>query len=142
VLRTNVTRTEIAIQILTCAALVGLLGAIGLRLNYYQLRSALGRCSLGMVMLVNFVVIPALALSTVHSFDLNRSTILLGAAPFAPVAAIFARMAGADLPLAAAPTGMFPVVLLAVLEISLLCPGCARHRAKVQYPNQPVVWKS
>ena len=91
-LRTNVTRTEIAIQILTCAALVGLLGAIGLRLNYYQLRSALGRCSLGMVMLVNFVVIPALALSTVHSFDLNRSTILLGAAPFAPVAAIFARI--------------------------------------------------
>ncbi|HEY2713160.1 MAG TPA: hypothetical protein VGI60_11650 [Chthoniobacterales bacterium] len=117
------TRTEIAIQILTCAALVGLLGAVGLRLNYYQLRSALARCPLGKVILVNFVVIPALALSIAHIFGLNRSTIiamvLLGAAPFAPAVPIFARMAGADLSLAAALTGMFPVVSVVVTPFAV-----------------------
>ena len=35
------TGIEIAIQVLTCSALVGLLGAVGLRLTYAEVKAAL-----------------------------------------------------------------------------------------------------
>ena len=38
------TGIEITIQVLTCSALVGLLGAVGLRLTYGEVKAALARC--------------------------------------------------------------------------------------------------
>jgi hypothetical protein len=58
-----VTGTEITIQALTCAALAGLLGAVGLRLTLAEVNDALRRCRFVVILLVNFLVVPALALS-------------------------------------------------------------------------------
>jgi BASS family bile acid:Na+ symporter len=108
------TRIEIAIQILTCSALVGLLGAVGLRLTYAEVKTALHRCRFIAILLLNFVFVPAIAVATAVAFDLNRDLaigmVLLAAAPFAPVVPVFARMARARLALAAALTGVFPIV--------------------------------
>ena len=108
------TGVELTIQVLTCSALVGLLGAVGLRLTYGEVRAALARCRFAAIVLVNFVAIPALAVVAVISFGLSREVgtgmILLAAAPFAPVVPVFARMARAELALAAALTGVFPLL--------------------------------
>ncbi len=40
----TVTSNETTIQILTCSALVGLLGAVGLRLTWGEVKAALVRC--------------------------------------------------------------------------------------------------
>ena len=108
------TGVELTIQVLTCSALVGLLGAVGLRLTYGEVRAALARCRFAAIVLVNFVAIPVLAVVAIMSFGLSREVgagmILLAAAPFAPVVPVFARMARAELALAAALTGIFPLL--------------------------------
>jgi len=116
------TGVELTIQVLTCSALVGLLGAVGLRLTYGEVRAALARCRFGAIVLVNFVAIPALAVVAVMSFGLSREVgtgmILLAAAPFAPVVPVFARMARAELALAAALTGIFPLLSAVLTPIA------------------------
>jgi bile acid:Na+ symporter, BASS family len=108
------TWTEIIIQILTCSALVGLLGAVGLRLTLGEVKRALKRCRFAAILAVNFIVIPLLTVAAATGFGLKRETaiamILLAASPFAPVVPVFARMARAELALAAALTGVFPLV--------------------------------
>jgi len=116
------TGVELTIQVLTCSALVGLLGAVGLRLTYGEVRAALARCRFAAIVLVNFTVIPALAVVAVMSFGLSREVgtgmILLAAAPFAPVVPVFARMARAELALAAALTGIFPLLSAVLTPIA------------------------
>ena len=116
------TGVELTIQVLTCSALVGLLGAVGLRLTYGEVRAALARCRFAAIVLVNFTVIPALAVVAVMSFGLSREVgtgmILLAAAPFAPVVPVFARMARAELALAAALTGIFPLLSAVLIPIA------------------------
>ena len=107
------TGIEIAIQVLTCSALVGLLGAVGLRLTYGEVKAALARCRFTAILLLNFALIPALAVVIVKAFALEGDVIiamvLLAAAPFAPVVPVFARMARADSRFAAALTAVFPL---------------------------------
>jgi BASS family bile acid:Na+ symporter len=109
-----VTGIEIAIQILTCGALVGLLGAVGLRLTWGEVKSALSRCRLTAIVLANFIAVPALAAGAAAGLGLERdiavAMVLLAAAPFAPVVPVFARLARADLALAAGLTAAFPLV--------------------------------
>jgi BASS family bile acid:Na+ symporter len=108
-----VTGTELTIRVLTCSALAGLLGAVGLRLRYAEAETALRGCRFAAILFVNFVVIPALGVAVASAFALPRDVtvamILLAASPFAPVVPVFARLVGADLPLAAALTGIFPL---------------------------------
>jgi BASS family bile acid:Na+ symporter len=107
------TGTEITIQVLTCSALAGLLGAIGLRLTWREVTTALKQCRLVAILVVNFAAIPLLAVAIATGFTLRRelaiALILLAASPFAPVVPVFARMARGDLALAAALTGVFPI---------------------------------
>jgi len=124
-----VTALEITIQVLTCSALVGLLGAVGLRLTYGEVKAALKRCRFTAILVVNFAAIPALAVVMAKAFALERDVaiamILLAAAPFAPVVPVFARMARADLAAAAALTAVFP------LTSALLTPLAARIALRV-----------
>jgi BASS family bile acid:Na+ symporter len=112
------TGVELMIQVLTCSALVGLLGAVGLRLTYAEVKRSLAQSRFLPIVLLNFVAVPALAVLAVIGFRLGGEVatgmILLAAAPFAPVVPVFARMARAELALAAALTGIFPL-LAAVL---------------------------
>jgi bile acid:Na+ symporter, BASS family len=120
------------IRILTISALAGLLGAVGLRLTLGEVLASLKKCRFTAILLANFIVIPALTAGLAVAFKLDWETttamILLGAAPFAPVVPVFARLARADLALAAGLTSVFPV-LSAVLtpvvcQITLsLLPG-------------------
>jgi bile acid:Na+ symporter, BASS family len=108
-----VTAIEITIQILTCSALVGLLGAVGLRLTYGEVRAALRPARFALILLANFILVPALAVAAVRFFHVEKNAavaiVVLAAAPFAPVVPVFARLARADLALAAALTGVFPI---------------------------------
>lgn len=131
------TGTELAIQVLTCSALVGLLGAVGLRLSYAEVKAALTQCRFSLILLVNFGIIPALAMAGVVAFGLKPTTaagmILLAAAPFAPVVPVFARMSRGHLALAAALTGVMPLFsavitpLIAQVALSILSYGAAVH---------------
>jgi len=107
-------KTETIIRILTISALAGLLGAVGLRLTLGQVTASLRKCRFLPILLVNFIVVPALAVATARMFGLGRETaiamILLAAAPFAPVVPVFARMARADLALAAGLSSVFAVL--------------------------------
>jgi BASS family bile acid:Na+ symporter len=131
----NVTGTEITIQVLTCSALVGLLGAVGLRLTWQEVKAALLRCRATAILLANFIVVPALAVAAATAFGLNRdiavAMILLAAAPFAPVVPVFARLARADLALAAGLTAAFPLasVLLTPLAAQAALRALARTDA-------------
>ena len=107
------TGIETTVKILTCSALVGLLGAVGLRLTWEEVKAALIRCRLAAILLVNFAVVPALTIAAARGFGLNRdiavAMVLLAASPFAPVVPVFARLARADLALAAGLTAGFPL---------------------------------
>lgn len=107
-------KTETIIRILTISALAGLLGAVGLRLTLGQVTASLRKCRFIPILLANFIVVPALTVVAARMFGLGRETtiamILLAAAPFAPVVPVFARMARADLALAAGLTSVFPVL--------------------------------
>ena len=108
------TAFEITIQILTCSALVGLLAAAGLRLSYAEIKCALTQCRFGAIVFLNFLIIPVLTVATASCFGIKRDVaaamILLAASPFAPVVPVFARLACAELALAAALTGVFPLI--------------------------------
>ena len=108
---------------LTIAALSGLLLTVGLRLGWAEVATAFKRCHLSLVLAVNFVFVPLLAVATASAFQLGRDVtigmILLAAAPFAPVVPVFARMARADLALAAGLTALFP--FLSALLTPMVC---------------------
>lgn len=96
---------------------------VGLRLSWAEVTEALKRSRLGLVLTVNFLVVPLLALVAAWALQVGRSStigmILLAAAPFAPVVPVFARMARADLALAAGLTALFP--FLSALLTPLVC---------------------
>ncbi len=107
-------KTETIIRLLTISALVGLLGAVGLRLTFGQVTASLKGCRFWPILLVNFILVPALAVGAARGFNVGREAaiamILLAAAPFAPVVPVFARMARADLALAAGLSSVFAVL--------------------------------
>ena len=120
---------ETVIRILTACALVGLLGAVGLRLTWNEVRTALRKCRFTLVLLVNFLAVPVLTVAAAVWLGVTRDTsvamVLLAVAPFAPVVPIFARMARADLALAAGLTAVFPMVSV------LLAPPAAEAALRV-----------
>ena len=120
---------ETVIRILTACALVGLLGAVGLRLTWNEVRTALRQCRFTLVLLANFLVVPALTVAAARCFGVRQDTavamVLLAVAPFAPVVPVFARMARADLALAAGLTAVFPLVSV------LLAPPAAEAALRV-----------
>lgn len=105
---------EIVIRILTISSLAGLLFAVGLRLRFVQVAESIRRCRFTVILLVNFLAVPVLGALVARLFDLDRDTtiamVILGSAPFAPVVPVFARMARADLALAAGLTSIYPVL--------------------------------
>lgn len=105
--------TATVIRLLTMACLTGLLLAVGLRLTAGQVIESLRNCRLTLVLLANFIAVPLLVVLLVRVFRLKTELavgmILLGAAPFAPVVPVFAKMARADLALAA---GLTPLIAL------------------------------
>ncbi len=107
-------KTETIIRLLTISALAGLLGAVGLRLTLKQVTDSLRKCRFLPILFANFVVVPALAVAAARLLGVGRETtiamVLLAAAPFAPVVPVFARLARADLALAAGLTTVFPVL--------------------------------
>jgi BASS family bile acid:Na+ symporter len=107
-------KSETLIRLLTVGSLSGLLLGVGLRLTGRQVLASLRKCRLAVIIGVNFVVVPALAAAMARAFALGTETstgmLLLAAAPFAPVVPVFARMARADLALAAGLTTLFPVL--------------------------------
>ena len=115
--------TETIIRILTISALAGLLGAVGLRLTFGEVTQALRRCRFVAILIANFIIVPALTVAAARAFGIGRDTtiamILLGAAPFAPVVPVFARMARSDLALAAGLTSVYP--LLSAFLTPLAC---------------------
>src|SRR5688572_33234630 len=100
------------IRVLTTLSLGGLLLSVGLRLTGTQVRDALQRSHLGWMLPLNFVVVPLISLGLIRTFQVTTEVAigmtLLAASPFAPVVPVFARMARADLALAAGLTGLFP----------------------------------
>jgi BASS family bile acid:Na+ symporter len=114
---------NLVIRILTGAALGGLLLAVGLRLTWREVAESLQRCRMSRVLVVNFLIVPLLALALAWLFQIGRDLtigmILLAAAPFAPVVPVFTRMARADLALAAGLTGLFP--FLSALLTPVVC---------------------
>lgn len=103
------------VRILTTAALAGLLFEIGLRLKPHEVWHSLrDRALLVRVLVLNFALIPALALAMMHWLTVPRdpsvAILLLAAAPFAPVVPIFTKMVRGDLALAASLTALLPFV--------------------------------
>ena len=105
---------DVLVRSLTIACLAGLLLSVGLRLQVHQVVHALRRCRLLLVLSINFAAVPALVLVLARLFELSApvttAMVLLGAAPFAPVVPVFAKMARADLPLAAGMTALVPLL--------------------------------
>ena len=105
---------ELIIRALTIGALAGLLGAVGLRLRFQQITEAVRQCRFFTILAVNFLAVPGLCAGVAYALQVDRETliamVLLGAAPFAPVVPVFARMARADLALAAGMTSVYPVI--------------------------------
>ena len=115
--------TDTVIRALTAASLAGLLLAVGLRLRAGQILESLRQCRFGLLLIANFVVVPALCLVLTKLFRIGTECsvgmLLLAAAPFAPVVPVFARMARADLALAAGLTSFFP--FLSAFLTPLVC---------------------
>src|SRR4051812_8207574 len=116
-------KTENIVRFLTICSLAGLLTATGMRLTVEQVVNAMRKRRLTLVAVVNFVIVPALVLAATQFCGLETEVsvgmILLAAAPFAPVVPVFARMARADLALAAGLTALFP--LLSMFLTPLAC---------------------
>lgn len=114
---------EIVIRVLTIGSLAGLLTTVGMRLKLGEVVQALRKRHLIRIVAANFVIVPALVLVAVRlarfSPDVSIGMMLLAAAPFAPVVPVFARMARADLALAAGLTALFP--LLSVVLTPFVC---------------------
>ena len=115
--------TENIVRVLTTLSLGGLLLAVGMRLRARQVVHALRERHLTLIILANFAVVPALVVVATRlcglGTEVSTGMILLAAAPFAPVVPVFARMARADLALAAGLTALFP--LLCVFLTPLVC---------------------
>src|SRR5947207_7196489 len=114
---------EFIVRLLTTGSLAGLLLAVGMKLSIEQLLEALRKRRLTLIVIANFAIVPAIVL-VVTEFcgfrtEISIGMILLAAAPFAPVVPVFARMAQADLALAAGLTALFP--LLSVFLTPLIC---------------------
>jgi len=107
-------KTETVIRVLTIGSLSCLLLGVGLRLTLGQVLDSLRKCRLLLIVMVNFVVVPVLAVAVTRLFgikaELSVGMILLAASPFAPVVPVFARMVRADLALAVGLTSLFPVL--------------------------------
>ena len=107
-------KPELIIRILTIGSLAGLLAAVGLRLTFSQVTESVKHCRFILILILNFVAVPLLCATAARLFGFGHETtiamVLLGAAPFAPVVPVFARMARADLPLAAGLTTIYPVI--------------------------------
>jgi BASS family bile acid:Na+ symporter len=105
---------NLIIRLLTTLSLGGLLLAVGLRLSGTQIKEAIRRSHLGWILPLNFVAIPLLTLGLIHGLrvpsEIAIGMMLMAASPFAPVVPVFARMARADLALAAGLTALFPFV--------------------------------
>lgn len=118
----------LVIRCLTVAALAGLLLAVGLRLTWGEVASALHRCRIGWVLGINFVGVPAITVAAGAASHLERDLmlgmLLLAAAPFAPVVPVFTRMAKGDLALAAGLTGVFP--FLSAVFTPVVCVVCLK----------------
>ena len=118
----DVNWTQLVIQILTCGALAGLLGGVGLRLTWGEVSGALRQCRFTAILLANFVVVPALTVAAARALrvpqEIAVGMILLAASPFAPVVPIFARMARADLALAAGLTAVYPLICALLTPLS------------------------
>ena len=130
--------TENIVRLLTIGSLAGLLAAVGMRLTVMEVINALRERHLGLIVTVNFVVVPILVLAATKlcgfRFDITIGMILLAAAPFAPVVPVFARMARADLALAAGLTALFP--LLSVILTPFVCEMMltqVAHAASVRF---------
>jgi bile acid:Na+ symporter, BASS family len=106
--------TENIIRALTIASLAGLLLAVGLRLTVGQILQSVRQCRLAAILIANFLVVPAFTIAATRTLcigsELSVGMILLAASPFAPVVPVFARIARADLALAAGLTGFFPLL--------------------------------
>lgn len=119
--------SETVVRILTACSLGGLLLTVGLRLRWLEVTTSLRSCRIVGIAVANFLAVPllavAVALATPLSPDRSIGMVLLAAAPFAPVVPVFARMARADLALAAGLASLFPVVCAVltplVLHVSL-----------------------
>jgi BASS family bile acid:Na+ symporter len=100
------------IRLLTTLSLGGLLLGVGLRLTGAQVTESLRRGHLGWILPLNFVAVPLITLGLIRGLqvpgEIAVGMLLLAAAPFAPVVPVFARMARADLALAAGLTALFP----------------------------------
>jgi BASS family bile acid:Na+ symporter len=118
---------QLVIKLLTAASLTGLLLAVGLRLTAVQILASLRPRRAGWIVAANFIFVPALTLALAMVFRVPApiavGMVLLGAAPFAPVVPVFARMARGDLALAAGWTALFPflsaILTPTVCELSL-----------------------
>jgi bile acid:Na+ symporter, BASS family len=135
-LQGNVNGMQTLIQVLTAGALAGLLGAVGLRTTWGEIRTALSKCHFTGILVVNFVAIPFLSVVAAVCLGLSHeiavATILLAAAPFAPVVPVFARMARADLALAAGLTAVYPVLSV------VFTPMAAQGALWLLAQNKPV----
>jgi len=107
-------KPELIIRLFTICSLAGLLLAVGLRLTFAQVVESIRRCRFGLILAVNFAAVPVVCAIAAKWASLDRDTtiamVLLGAAPFAPVVPVFARMAKADIALAAGLTSIYPVI--------------------------------
>jgi bile acid:Na+ symporter, BASS family len=114
---------EFIVRLLTIGSLAGLLLAVGMKLSIEQVLEALRKRRLTLIVIANFAIVPAIVLAVTEFYgfrtEISIGMILLAAAPFAPVVPVFARMAQADLALAAGLTALFP--LLSVFLIPLIC---------------------
>src|SRR6266571_3324224 len=121
--RLPIMQTESIVRLLTIGSLAGLLMAVGMRLTIRQVVNALRKRRLALIVTVNFVIVPVLVLAATKlcgfKTEVSIGMILLAAAPFAPVVPVFARMARADLALAAGLTALFPV--LSVFVTPFVC---------------------
>jgi len=100
-----------------------LLLAVGMKLSIEQVLEALRKRRLTLIVIANFAIVPAIVVAVTgfcgFRTEISIGMILLAAAPFAPVVPVFARMAQADLALAAGLTALFP--LLSVFLTPLIC---------------------
>lgn len=120
---------ELLIRASTLLTLTGLLLAVGLRLELATVLRAIAVSRLGLILPLNFILVPAVAVALVQGFALPGATaagmLLLAAAPFAPVVPVFVKLARGDLALAAGLTAIFPLfaAFLTPLVCDLVLPG-------------------
>jgi bile acid:Na+ symporter, BASS family len=117
--------TATVIRGLTMACLTGLLLAVGLRLTASEVIESVKKCRLTSILLANFVAVPFVVVLLIYVFHLKAELavgmILLGAAPFAPVVPVFAKMVRADLALAAGLTSLIPLLSAFLTPLVSIC---------------------